>query len=539
MWYNASWLYRVKITVDHTKVPGDLTDYPVYVSLASLPAGFHSHVNSDGGDIRVTKSDGSTEVPRELVFYDSSADTGELFFKADGTLSSSSDTDFYIYYGNSGASNPANDATYGRENVWKSAYTGVYHLQEAANNTASGYKDSTANHRNGTGFSMALTAPQGKLAGKGQEFDGANDGIQLTGTINNYITNSTGTVTAWALSDITGDSVAQPYLARWVWADSGGYLGVGIANISGTDRVRAYSFAGGNDAAAATYSTAAWMHLAFRHAGGALYLYKDGSVTSDGSANNTDDVSGALYLAFGYSSGSTPYWDGKIDEVRFANTDLGANWITTEYNNTNSPGTFYTVGAETQNAVAVAVTKSLAYYVKTTPAAKTKSLQYAVKSVPAAKTKSLQYAVKYVPSAKTKSLQYAVKTTPAATTKSLRYGILTTPAAATKSLQYAVKSSTATTKSLAYAVKTAHPLTKSLQYGVKSTPAAITKSLNYRIHNDVAPIEKSLTYYVRRRTAITKSMTYEIAALNNFYTPTNKYTKVGGRFTPQNYYTKV
>lgn len=77
-WYNASWTYRVSVTVQSSQVDADLTDFPVYVDLSDLPAGFHTNVKSDGGDIRVTKSDGTTEVAREVVFYNATDDTGEL-----------------------------------------------------------------------------------------------------------------------------------------------------------------------------------------------------------------------------------------------------------------------------------------------------------------------------------------------------------------------------------------------------------------------------------------------------------------------------
>ena len=98
-WYDLSWGFRVKVTVQNAQVPADATDFPVYVSLSGLPGGFHEHVNqTDARDIRVTKADGTTEIPREVVFYDSSLDTGELHVQGD--LLGASDVDFYLYYGN-------------------------------------------------------------------------------------------------------------------------------------------------------------------------------------------------------------------------------------------------------------------------------------------------------------------------------------------------------------------------------------------------------------------------------------------------------
>jgi len=110
-WYNGSWLYRKKITVDYTKVSANLTDFPVLVKLAS-DSGLADHARSDGYDILITSSDGETKLSHEIETFNES--TGELilWFKA-ASLSSSANSEFYIYYGNSGASNQQ-DVT----NVW-------------------------------------------------------------------------------------------------------------------------------------------------------------------------------------------------------------------------------------------------------------------------------------------------------------------------------------------------------------------------------------------------------------------------------------
>ena len=42
----------------------------------------------------------------------------------------------------------------------------------------------------------------------------------------------------------------------------------------------------------------------------------------------------------------TQTWDGLLDEVRISDTNRSADWIATEYNNQDSPLTFYTMGSE-------------------------------------------------------------------------------------------------------------------------------------------------------------------------------------------------
>lgn len=350
-WYHPSWQYRVKITVLATKVDADLTDYPVYVDLANLPSGFHSHVKSDGGDIRVTKADGTTEVPREVVFYDSATDTGELHFK--GNLSSSVDTEFYIYYGNSGASDYATDDTYGAENVWNSNYKAVFHLQEEVNTVANGYKDSTANGYHGTGVSMALTAPAGKLAGKCQDFDGVADYIEL-GDVLDLGTNDL-TISAWIHLDTT--SASNTWAGSKARATSQDYRFAAPGISANTGYVRA--FCQGNGGAdvipVGTVSLVGAWHLihAVYDRSANLTVYTDAGDAQSGDIsgwNGLDFQSDNPFRIGSYTASDNTSifnaFNGQIDEFRVLWQALPSTWISTEYNNQSSPSTFYSVGSE-------------------------------------------------------------------------------------------------------------------------------------------------------------------------------------------------
>ena len=177
-WYDSNWNYRKQITVQNSQVGSNETLFPVYVDLADLGADFFSNVNADGGDIRVTNSDGTTELAREVVDVNTGAQTGELHFRAD-SLSSSSPTSFYIYYGNIGASDYAFTATHGRNAVWSNNYSAVYHLEEEAAGITSNnlYIDSTGNGNDGDDR-VSATGQLGQL-GAGQELDGSDDFVDM------------------------------------------------------------------------------------------------------------------------------------------------------------------------------------------------------------------------------------------------------------------------------------------------------------------------------------------------------------------------
>lgn len=97
-WYASSWLYRAKVTVSNSLYTA--SGMPLKINLASLPAGFWTHVNSDGSDIRVTNSSGDG-IPHSLDNFNYAGHTGELWIPANLQIGQSDYV--YVYYGNANA----------------------------------------------------------------------------------------------------------------------------------------------------------------------------------------------------------------------------------------------------------------------------------------------------------------------------------------------------------------------------------------------------------------------------------------------------
>ncbi|MCE2928046.1 MAG: DUF2341 domain-containing protein, partial [Candidatus Caenarcaniphilales bacterium] len=177
-WYNPAWNNRIKITVNKSQVNGSVSDFPVYINLDDLPDSFFDNCNNNGSDLRVTNSDGSSELAREIVFVDKTANTGELWFKAP-SLTSASNGNFYIYYGNSSATEPGAATTYGSQNVWSNGFVAVYHMNAVTNGAAS-VLDSTSFVNHGTptgGMTSSTDLVSGKI-GNAIDFDGINDRVR-------------------------------------------------------------------------------------------------------------------------------------------------------------------------------------------------------------------------------------------------------------------------------------------------------------------------------------------------------------------------
>jgi len=331
-WYNANWDYRVKVTVQSSKVDATLSNFPVYVNLADLPAGFHTNVNqTDARDIRVTTSNGTTECPREVVFYTAASDTGELHFKAP-SLSSSANTDFYIYYGNSGASEPAIDSTYGAENVWDSNFKMVQHMKDATTSTV---VDSTLNDNDGTkkGANEPATAT-GKI-GAGQDFDGSDDYVQVSDSNSLDITSDL-SISFWVKMDSEPDAL-QIILDKTGLSGNNYQYGVWYDNRSSQgspDRIRFHYGQGTNPYAnwtGANLSSFTLIHCVFD--GSDYYIYANGSQVATASKPvNWSAQANALDLFIGNAL-SNYFFSGVIDELRILSRALTSTWISTEYNN--------------------------------------------------------------------------------------------------------------------------------------------------------------------------------------------------------------
>jgi hypothetical protein len=122
-WYNTGWGYRKRIIIDHTKVSADLTHYPFLVSLAS-DVDLVSAAQSNGNDILFTTTNGTTKLDHEIEQY--IAGTGQLVaWIRVPSLSSSIDTDIYMYYGNPSCNNQENTT-----GVWDSSFKMVQHLDD-------------------------------------------------------------------------------------------------------------------------------------------------------------------------------------------------------------------------------------------------------------------------------------------------------------------------------------------------------------------------------------------------------------------------
>ncbi len=167
--------YRKLITIKASEVTADQTNFPVLINLAS-DTDLATNARNDGLDIVFTAADGSTKLSYEIEEFNST--TGELVAWAEvPSLSSTVNTNLYLYYGNPTASDQQDI-----NGVWDSNFIGVWHLDESGGGTYDEFADSTANDndgRGGKGYAGYIPSQIGAQIGYGQSFDGVNDFIDM------------------------------------------------------------------------------------------------------------------------------------------------------------------------------------------------------------------------------------------------------------------------------------------------------------------------------------------------------------------------
>ena len=333
-WYDASWSYRKRITIDHTQVSNtDQNDFPVLISRTDADwASAASGGKANGGDIVFTASDGTTQLSHEIETYENG--TGQLiaWIKVP-LLSASADTELYVYYGNAAAPDQWDVA-----DTWDPNFHMVQHLHE----TAGTHYDATANDHDGTPQGAFIQDATGKVDGADQ-FDGT-DGYIVSQNDSSLTGNPSFTAEAWVYIP-SGATLTNVYPTILWWGSSSAYESV-YFGLNDSDINRLYvGFFGGGMRMTGTFTNDAWHHFAWVRAGGGASnvgstLYVDGeSVPLENQlGTGTPNIQTSPYYV--QRAGGGTFFEGTIDEVRVSNVARSADWVKTCYTNQNDEPNF-------------------------------------------------------------------------------------------------------------------------------------------------------------------------------------------------------
>lgn len=339
-WYSASWGYRVPVTINYTKIgtTTTLSNFPFGFATTSAQfayTGNGGHMGkTDGTDIVITDSDGTTKLSHEIESYNSSTGATIIHFKYTSTVSTSTNTTVYMYYGNSGASDQQD-----KTNVWDSNFKIVLHMNQPATATQT---DSTINANNGvrTNTPVSETGQFGTALRFG-----------LPGP--SYLTASNlGALGDFTVCALYKASTTIPTYYRIVDEDYGNGFAFGRVT---AEQTRLYVRNTGTNQltlALGSYHYACGVRTSTNG-----YVWADLAKTTNVNVGSTAlGTTDPLKIATSVNNVTGDYMNGPIDEFRISNTARSDAWLYTEYQYLMNQSSFYTWGAEESNTPAPSTT---------------------------------------------------------------------------------------------------------------------------------------------------------------------------------------
>jgi hypothetical protein len=317
--YNTDWTRARRISVQSADVSSDLTDFPVLVYLDSSRINW-TETQDDLDDLRFVDEDNSTFLYYEIENYTVNDEAWvwvNLPF-----VNSSSDTEFYMYWGNTGATSGES-----MEDVWDSDYISVYHLNDLTNSTI---EDSTINSND--------------LSKKGADEPNITslriDGAQLFDGSDDYMSSDSAFTLADTLTFEYWLNSSADGTAKSLWSDNAqwhtqGYIWMG-RNPGATSFYYEY---------ANTTHTQSWTSLNYflddtmfyftlvvNYTSDTIEIFRNGVSYDSGSIPNAITVNGLSRTQFiGSFSSGNHFWNNTFDEIRVSDINRSSSYIGASY----------------------------------------------------------------------------------------------------------------------------------------------------------------------------------------------------------------
>lgn len=351
--------HRQKITIDKDKIASTLTDFPVLITDISdghVNSSFEAILQADWDDLRFGNEAGNVQYAADMSELDVANGDTIIWVKVP-SVASGTDTDIWAWGGDSGASRPARDATYGDENVWDANYVAIWHLNEALDpGTADVHKDMTSNDNHGQLTDGDADSQQGTgKIGKAVDFNGDADLID-TGDLTGEPTTDF-TISFWFDRDDWTDNTRRYFFSKMVTNLSSGWSWQSWSNTTGWFFYMDDNTAGFDEQNLGLSDNTLYYYVITKVSGDDYpKMYLNGSletVDQPTTRNGTDISSAEVFQIAADSDSDFPgFHDGIIDEMRVSDDARAAGWFSASYNSQNSPSTFASAGATEDMTIA-------------------------------------------------------------------------------------------------------------------------------------------------------------------------------------------
>ena len=332
-WWNSSWGYRKKITVNHSQVQNSLSNFPMLINISD--SDLQQNAKSDGSDIAfISYEDNSTQYDHEIERYVNGDLTAWVKLPR---LSSTKDSRFWMYYGNNEAISSENPSQ-----VWTDDYVGVWHFAETNDTTGAKRNDSTSFANDAITYGYDEDESRKGVVFNADYFDGTdylkiNYDQSLKMNENNY------TISLWMKSSDTWNT--ERILVEYGAWEEGTYQ---LTSMNDSNlKTNFYGSSSDGSHANQVLNDNSWHYLVgtFDNTNDYLSTFFDGIlINQTEELNSPDNKNLSTYIAS--REGSENNFTGFLDELRISKTPRNESWIQTNYNTVQNQSKFLTLDSE-------------------------------------------------------------------------------------------------------------------------------------------------------------------------------------------------
>lgn len=329
---------RWEVTSDAAEIDEDTGAW--MIDLSDFPSSFWETANLPDS-IRTTSSDADTQKAVHIIGFDDDGSTGTgWLWVGDGVSAASSDT-VWVYAGDTGATMPARDSTYGSEAAYDANVAAAWWFDGGS------LVDSTDAEITLTNMNTA-TATTGPVAGlSGYSFSAGSS--QYLRTTSMPLTDIPAQIDSWSY---TADGLEHCPVSLGTSASNSQSLLTYYVRANITNDPTVVLVYGGSGSALSVIATNThpfdqWVYAPISRDAttGTTTLDRNGSVTT----NATTIASGTAYNQFAigamWRTSASLYWTGSVGPVMVHSTVRSANYNATIRNMILNPGDVYTIGA--------------------------------------------------------------------------------------------------------------------------------------------------------------------------------------------------
>ena len=323
-WWDSNYAYRQQLTVTAPTATALTEGYPVKITIDTAALQTATKLLANRNDWRVIYDNGTTLVDLSRDYVSASV----TFFAVQAAIAAAqTDSNYYVYYGYSGASDnkqPTTEATwnavYGMYGVTPDANTkAVYHFREGSGTAVN---DDSAQTNNGTASGSPTWGTDGKF-GRYMNFDRTDDYINIGS--NSDLNLGSMTIEGWIYNNdqnnfqhvISRESTIGGNNAYRVWFDPGsGFLKFEVQQADGTLITCSYGLP--------NITNNTWHHYAFTFDGSTTSkIWFNGVNVASANPNSIVASTGDANIGTDYAEttgAGNAFFYGRMHHLRISNT---------------------------------------------------------------------------------------------------------------------------------------------------------------------------------------------------------------------------